>query len=138
MPTEILSGIWIGDINDSMNKDFIKDNLITIFINCTVNYGYPNLEDITRLRIPLCSDLNPQKDIQLLYENSKKIIDYIKDVSEEDNILIYCYDGLIISPIIIALYIISTGNISLDNIREILRSKNEKICLDINLSIFLK
>ena len=40
MPTEILSGLWIGDINDSLNKSFIKDNLITILINCTIDYGF--------------------------------------------------------------------------------------------------
>ena len=57
---------------------------------------------------------------------------------EENNILIYCYDGLIISPLIVALFIIKYGNISLDNIRDILRSKNEKITLDLNLSIILK
>lgn len=138
MPTEILSGIWIGDVNDSFNKEFISDNLINIFINCTLNYGYPNISDIKKLRIPLSNNLDPKRDIQLLYENSKKIIDYIKDISQENNILIYCYDGLTISPIIVALYIVENGKISLDNIREILRSKNERICLDVNLSIFLK
>lgn len=138
MPTEILSGIWIGDVNDSFNKEFISDNLIDIFINCTLNYGYPNISDIKKLRIPLSNNLDPKRDIQLLYENSKKIIDYIKDISQENNILIYCYDGLTISPIIVALYIVENGKISLDNIREILRSKNERICLDVNLSIFLK
>ena len=138
MPTEILSGIWIGDINDSFNKEFISDNLINIFINCTLDYGYPNLNDIKKLRIPLSQNLDPNKDIQLLYENSKKIIEYIKDISETNNVLIYCYDGITISPIIVALYIVNMGTVSLDNIREILRSKNERICLDINLSIFLK
>tara|TARA_Y100000996_G_C22407043_1_gene595572 strand:+ start:395 stop:811 length:417 start_codon:yes stop_codon:yes gene_type:complete len=138
MPTEILSGLWIGDINDSFNKEFISDNLINIFINCTLDYGFPNINEIKKLRIPLSQNLDPNRDIQLLYENSKKIIEYIKDISEENNILIYCYDGLTISPIIIALYIVNNSNIGLDNIREIIRSKNERICLDINLSIFLK
>uniref|UniRef100_A0A6C0FBH8 Dual specificity phosphatase catalytic domain-containing protein n=1 Tax=viral metagenome TaxID=1070528 RepID=A0A6C0FBH8_9ZZZZ len=138
MPTEILSGLWIGDINDSFNKEFISDNLINIFINCTLDYGFPNINEIKKLRIPLSQNLDPNRDIQLLYENSKKIIEYIKDISEENNILIYCYDGLTISPIIIALYIVNNSKIGLDNIREIIRSKNERICLDINLSIFLK
>jgi hypothetical protein len=138
MPTEILSGLWMGDINDSFNKEFISDNLINIFINCTLDYGFPNINEIKKLRIPLSQNLDPNRDIQLLYENSKKIIEYIKDISEENNILIYCYDGLTISPIIIALYIVNNSKIGLDNIREIIRSKNERICLDINLSIFLK
>ena len=138
MPTEILSGLWIGDINDSFNKEFINDNLITIFINCTLNYGFIDIPNTKKLRIPLSSNLDPQKDLILLKNNYPKIIEYIKTEMEENNILIYCYDGLIISPIIVALFIINYGNISLDNIRDILRSKNEKITLDLNLSIILK
>tara|TARA_B100001094_G_scaffold325170_2_gene379072 strand:+ start:814 stop:1230 length:417 start_codon:yes stop_codon:yes gene_type:complete len=138
MLTEILSGLWIGDINDSFNKEFINDNLITIFINCTLNYGFIDLPNIKKLRIPLSSNLDPQKDLILLKNNYPKIIEYIKSEMEENNILIYCYDGLIISPLIVALFIINYGNISLDNIRDILRSKNEKITLDLNLSIILK
>tara|TARA_B100000029_G_C17377153_1_gene888291 strand:+ start:503 stop:919 length:417 start_codon:yes stop_codon:yes gene_type:complete len=138
MPTEILSGLWIGDMNDSFNKEFINDNLVTIFINCTLNYGFPDLPNIKKLRIPLSSNLDPQKDLILLKNNYPKIIEYIKNEMEENNILIYCYDGLIISPLIVALFIIKYGNISLDNIRDILRSKNEKITLDLNLSIILK
>ena len=68
MPTEILSGIWIGDINDSFNKEFISDNFINIFINCTLDYGYPNINEIKKLRIPLNQNLDPNRDIQLLYE----------------------------------------------------------------------
>ena len=30
MPTEILSGLWIGGVNDSLNKNFIKDNIIHV------------------------------------------------------------------------------------------------------------
>ena len=35
MITEILSGLWIGNVNDSYNEEFYRDNLISIVINCT-------------------------------------------------------------------------------------------------------
>ena len=37
MLTEIISGIWIGDITDIYNEQFYKDNLINIVINCTTD-----------------------------------------------------------------------------------------------------
>ena len=40
MLTEIISGLWIGNLNDSYNDIFYKDNLISIAINCTMDQGF--------------------------------------------------------------------------------------------------
>ena len=138
MLTELISGLWICDIKDAYNKEIYEDNLINIIINCTIDYGYPDIPNIKKLRLPLSDKLEPQTDIYFLRNNISKIINFINENIEENNILIFCYDGLTISPIIVATYMIKYGNISLDNIREIIRSKNENICLDLNLSIFFK
>lgn len=135
MPTEIISGIWIGSIDDSFNKDFLKDNNISILINCTLNYGFPDIE-AKKLRIPLTSNLTPDEDILMLKKNKNKIIDYIYDNIDTSNILIYCYDEKTISPLIVSLFLIYKGGISKDNIRSILKSKNGNISLDIDLSQF--
>lgn len=135
MPTEIISGLWIGDVNDSFDKMFIKDNNISIMINCTLNYGFPEL-NLKRLRIPLSSNLTPGGDLLLLNKNKEKILDYIEENHELSNILIYCYDGILISPLITALFLIYKGGVSKDNIRSILKSKNHNISLDVDLSQF--
>ena len=133
MPTEIISGLWIGDINGSFDNNFLKDNNITILINCTLNYGFPDI-NVKKLRIPLSNNLTPSEDLILLKKNKDKIIDYIYENIEFSNIFIYCYDGLLISPLIVSLFLIIKGNISKDNIRSILQSKNNKIILDVDLS----
>lgn len=135
MPTEIISGIWISDINGSFDNNFLKDNDISILINCTLNYGFPDL-NLKKLRIPLSSNLTPSKDLLLLKKNKDKIINYIFENIEFSNILIYCYDGLLISPLIVSLFLIEKGEISKDNIRSILKSKNNNIVLDVDLSEF--
>ena len=135
MPTEIISGIWIGSIDDSFNKEFLKDNNISILINCTINYGFPDIE-AKKLRIPLTSNLTPDEDILMLKKNKDKIIDYIYDNIDTSNILIYCYDEKTISPLIVSLFLIYKGGVSKDNIRSILKSKNGNISLDIDLSQF--
>ena len=136
MPTEIISGLWISDIDGSFDNSFLKDNNITILINCTLNYGFPGI-NVKKLRIPLSNNLTPSEDLVLLKKNKDKIIDYIYENIEFSNILIYCYDGFLISPLIVSLFLIIKGNISKDNIRSILQSKNDKIILDVDLSEFV-
>ena len=136
MLTEILSGLWIGNINDSYNENFYKDNLIDIVINCTSDQGFLDLPNLKKIRIPMNNNMEPDKDIQLLRNNKDKILSFINENIEEKNIFIFCYNGLTISPLIVALYIIKYGDISKDIIRDILRSKNKEICLDFDLSMF--
>ena len=135
MPTEIISGLWISDINGSFDNNFLKDNNITILINCTLNYGFPDI-NVKKLRIPLSNNLTPSNDLSLLKKNKDKIIDYIYEHIDFSNILIYCYDGLLISPLIVSLFLIKKGDISMDDIRSILKSKNNNITLDVDLSEF--
>ena len=136
MPCEILSGLWIGNVNDIYNEEFYNDNLITICINCTIDQGFLDIPNIQKIRLSLSSDMDPNRDIYMLKQKKEKILNFIHQNIEGNNIFIYCYNGITISPLIIALYMMKYGNVSKDNIRNILRSKNEKICLDYDLSMF--
>ena len=136
MLTEIISGLWIGNLNDAYNEDFYKDNLITIAINCTIDQGFLDIPSMKKVRVPLTDRLDPSRDIELLRMNIDKILDFIHQKIEEENIFVYCYNGLTVSALICALYMIKKGNISTDIIHDILRSKNESICLDFDLSMF--
>tara|TARA_Y100000817_G_C16799846_1_gene519132 strand:- start:277 stop:690 length:414 start_codon:yes stop_codon:yes gene_type:complete len=136
MITEILSGLWIGNVNDSYNEEFYRDNLISIVINCTKDQTFLDISNLKKIRIPLSINLDPELDMKYLREKMNQILDFIHENIEDNNILIFCYNGLSISPLIIANYMIKYGNISKDNIRDILRSKNENICLDFDLSMF--
>ena len=72
----------------------------------------------------------------MLSQKIDKILDFVHKSLEEKNIFIYCYNGISISPLIVALYMVKYGNISKDIIRDVLKSKNPNICLDYDLSIF--
>ena len=136
MVTEILSGLWIGNLNDAFNEEFYKDNLITITINCTIDQGFLDIPKLNKIRIPLTDRLDPQRDIQLVRNNIDKILNFIHEKIEEENIFIYCYNGLTVSALICALYMIKKGDLSIGNINDILLSKNKNICLDFDLSTF--
>ena len=62
MLTELLSGIWISDINSAYDEDFYKDNLINIVINCTKNQAFLDLPKLKKIRIPLSPELYPDND----------------------------------------------------------------------------
>ena len=68
--------------------------------------------------------------------NIDKILKFIHEKIEEENIFIYCYNGLTVSALICALYMIKKGDLSIGNINDILLSKNKNICLDFDLSTF--
>ncbi len=136
MPTEIISGLWIGSINDSYNKDFYNDNKINIVINCTNDQAFLNLDNLKKIRIPISNIPDINNDIYLLNQNKDKILQFINDSIEENNIFIYCYNGITISPLIVGLYMIKYGKISTDLIKDILKSKNSNIIIDFDLNMF--
>ena len=136
MPTEILSGLWIGSVNDVYNSEFYSDNNINIAINCTTDVGFLNIDTLNKVRIPLSNNSNNQSDIYALSQKIDSILEFIHKSLEEKNIFIYCYNGISISPLIVGLYMIKYGNISKDIIREVLRSKNPNICIECDLGIF--
>lgn len=133
MPTEIISGLWIGSINDAYSSEFYNDNNINIAINCTCDQGFLNRNDIHKVRIPLS---NTNNSVYELTGKIDKILNFIYESLLENNIFIYCYNGITISPLIVGLFMIKYGNISKDLIRDILKSKNPNICLDIDLGMF--
>ena len=91
MLTEIISGIWIGDMNDIYNEQFYKDNLINIVINCTRDQDFLDLPDLQKLRIPLSLNMDPNNDIYMLNTNKRKIMDFIhSNIESNHNILICC------------------------------------------------
>ena len=136
MPTEIISGLWIGSINDSYNKDFYIDNKINIVINCTNDQAFLNLDHLKKIRIPISNIPDINNDIYLLNQNKDKILQFINESIEENNIFIYCYNGITISPLIVALFMIKYGKISTDLIKDILKSKNSNIVIDFDLNMF--
>ena len=132
MITEIMHGIFISDLNTSYNSDIYGKYNISIVINCTEN-GIFNTKIKKKIRIPLSNVNNSNKDVLLIKKYINTILEFIKSEFLNNNILICCYDGLTISPLIVALFIMKYGNIDPCDIINIFQSKNDKISLDYDL-----
>tara|TARA_B100000575_G_C23114828_1_gene644341 strand:+ start:1313 stop:1732 length:420 start_codon:yes stop_codon:yes gene_type:complete len=133
---EVLSGIWIGDTDILNSTDFIQDNNITVILNCTQLFDFPDITSIEKIRLPFSPVNNSESDLQLLRQNKDKIINYIDQKIDNHNILICCYDGKSISPFIVALYIAEKSNIDKASIYNILLTKNSELSLWCDLALF--
>ena len=132
---ELLSGLWISDVNILQSKKFIIDNDIKIILNCTEIFDFPQIDDIKKIRLPF-SSLQDNNNLSLLQKNYIKIINYINENIDDNNILISCYDGFTISPLIVALYIKKFSKIDNKSIYTILLSKNKNFNLWCDIDLF--
>ena len=134
---ELLSGIWVSDTDILTKKQFFLDNQITIILNCTQLYEFPALSDaVQKIRLPFSPQQSDKHNLDLLLENHRKITDFLKEQMDHHNILICCYDGKSLSPMIVALLIAKISNIDKKSIYEILLSHHSDFSLWCDLSLF--
>ena len=131
--TEVLSGLWIGDIDIMYNKKFIEDNQIKLIINCTIDYKFSEHKGVQNVRIPLPNNL--YNSIDTIKQNKDKILTFIDSNLENNHILICCVEGTNISPFIVSLYLIKYGEIEKSEIKKIIQSKNQAVSMDFDLSL---
>lgn len=132
--TEVLSGLWIGDIDMIYNKKFLEDNQIKVIINCTYEHPFSEVtKDIQNIRIPLPNNI--YNCIDILRQNKDKILEFINSQLEFNHILICCQDGTCISPFIVSLYLIHYGNIQKSEVRKVIQSKNQAVSMDYDLNL---
>ena len=136
MIIEYIQGIYCCDVKTSYDKAIYQKYSIDLIIHCTKDYQFIDIKDIKKLRIPLSEELNYHTDIPLLKLNLDKILSYIYNNFIDYNILLVCYDGNKISPLIFGLFLNKYGNIHINLIKDIIKSKNKNFMIDFNLNIF--
>lgn len=133
---EIISGLWIGDVNILMNQKFIEENDIGIIFNCTSTFQSIKLSSVQSIRLPFTDSFDSVNDVETLKKNKNKICEYIKSNLLKKNILICCFDGKVISPLICALYLLEYSKIDKKSIYPLLLNKEKSFKLWMDLSLF--
>ena len=129
MPTEILSGLWIGSINDLKHPTFFIDMNINIIINLTDCLYKVDKDNISYINVPISNYnlLNMKNTIdKLVYSIHNNLKDGL------NNIFIYDINGLTISPLIVGIYMIKYGSVTKYDVPVILKSKNNDVLLNID------
>ncbi len=121
---EILTNLWLGDIRDSRNKEFI--NNVDIIINCSTNI--PFLDDTKICKRISVEDNLEKKEIANLYkylDNSVKFIH--SELKKSKIIFIHCYAGKQRSASVICAYIMWSNNLTYEQAKEFLETKRKHI-----------
>lgn len=126
MPTEIISGLWFGDIDSLKNPNFFTDNDINIIINLT-DCNYKIDKKVSYINVPLSS-----YNIYSMKNVIDKIIENIHNNIELNNIYVYCINGITISPLVCSLYLLNFGKLNKYDIPPILKSKNDQVLINID------
>ena len=126
MPTEILSGLWIGSIDDLKHPSFFEDMEINIIVNLT-DCDFKIQKKVSYINLPI-SSYNIYSMNNMIYKLVDNIHNNLKDGL--NNIFIYCINGLTISPLIVGVYMIKYGSVTKYDVPVILKSKNNEILLN--------
>ena len=128
MPTEILSGLWIGSIDDLKHPSFFEDMEINIIVNLT-DCDFKVQKKVSYINLPI-SSYNIYSMNNIIYKLVDNIHNNLKDGL--NNIFMYCINGLTVSPLIVGVYMIKYGSVTKYDVPVILKSKNNEILLNID------
>lgn len=128
MITEIINGIYIGDVDSLLDKDIYQLYNIDIVINLTTQYQFLD-NNTNKIRYPILNFTD-------YLDKYKKLIQFIYSKFINYNILI-CSDEQY-HTLTSALFLINYGNIPEYDVKSVLTNKNDKLVLDYDLSIFKK
>lgn len=105
--SEILPGLWIGDLKAALDRSFLKDKQIECVINCTKVHPFgDDSMIIVKQRVSLGKNIG---DHDKLLTKLDHFADIIKKNIKKYNVLVHCYSGKEKSATIIISYLIKYG-----------------------------
>ena len=121
--------LWLGNYKSALDPVFIKENDITVIINCSADLPYiydildstqHGLEKLETFRIPVYDSLLEQ-DIYIMEEYLHTVLPFIlkRLLKDKKNILVHCHAGAQRSAVVVAavLYIlVDNGIMEFDNV----------------------
>ena len=120
--SQVISGLWFGDLHCATNIQFLKSRTINYIINCCQN-----------TKIPITKSIHYPKEVSYrISRNLQGDIDWIiesieKNLINNKNILVFCESGVHNSPTIILIYLLKYGKLDYNTALMFLKSKNNTI-----------
>tara|TARA_B100001093_G_C26550247_1_gene894159 strand:+ start:235 stop:678 length:444 start_codon:yes stop_codon:yes gene_type:complete len=117
---EIITDLWLGNIRDSRNQEFI--NSVDIVINCSKKIPFLNKKKKC-IRIPIDDNLE-KEEIMNMYKFYPKITKIIYSYLVNNKVVfIHCYAGKQRSASIVVAYLMKYLGIKMNNAIKLLESK---------------
>ncbi len=132
--TEIVSGLWVGDIQAMSTKQFLHDQSITYILNCCQGIPIPEVEGIQVSCLGLSDQLI--HNMRFFKQHHQQLLNHIHGLLDDHNVLIGCYDGQTLSTYLVCLYLLRYGSIQPRDVKSIILSKNPQLSMDYDISLF--
>ena len=103
---QILPGLWLGNALAAHDTTFLKDNNITVVINCTKDIPFNKEVDTYKYRIPVDDSLK-HEDIIKMTNSLESVLNFIEYTysTKTRNVLIHCYAGVQRSAIVMVSFL---------------------------------
>lgn len=120
MATQILNGLWLGNIIDSKNLEFLEE--IDIIINASTDIPFVS-NKTKNIRVSVKDNLEKEQIIKL-YTYLDNITEFIyNSLMDNKKIFVHCYAGKQRSATIVCAYIMKYLNLSYKSTTELMKSK---------------
>ena len=125
--TEILPGLWLGDLQASIDSSFLIDKQIQCVINCTDRHPFSDDPIILIKRRLSVKDNLEIEEIAKLYQSLDDLCDFIKQNLPMYNMLIHCYAGKQRSASILIAYLMKYRKMDLTSAIFAIKSKKPDV-----------
>jgi len=119
MLTKIITGLWLGDHDDSLDGPLLKKAGITTILNVAQGITHKKqYEGIKYVKIGLVDDsINDYRVIALILKVMNSLINH------GEKVLIHCALGISRSPFIVAMYLAKNMDQDINNAYKLLKEK---------------
>lgn len=98
---QILPRLWLGNFASSQDINFIKNNRITVIVNCTKDLPFLPINGVYKYRIPVDDNLQPEEFISMAH-GITHILPILEDHAYHGrSILVHCAAGMQRSAIVV-------------------------------------
>lgn len=97
--SQILNNLWLGNINNAKDVNFINKNNINVVVNCTKDIPFiPSVH--FKYRIPVNDDLQEHSFHEMYIALNHIIPVLVKHINRGDKVFIHCFAGMQRSAIV--------------------------------------
>jgi|LauGreDrversion4_2_1035121.scaffolds.fasta_scaffold08401_1 dual specificity phosphatase 12 len=121
---KITSHIWLGNIQASHDIHFLKENKISVIVNCTQNEPFhPYFQSLPKIRVDV-SDHRNEENIEKFYQQLPSTVQFIQNqVKNNQNVLIHCYWGFMRSATVVAAYLMKEYQMNPNQVIPLIQEK---------------
>lgn len=120
--SEIIPGLYLGEVISAVNKEDLLKHNITAIVNCTTSFK-SSFEEIDYFNIKVL-DSGDAESVSLMTAALQPAANFIHEkLSQGDKVLVHCHRGLSRSPTIIAAYLILFQKLSVDQAISVIKNK---------------